>query len=103
MPLRGKRSGKVYAMRVISLNCEGIKNAREKGLFDWLLEQDADLICLQDTREEEQIIEDQYYLDGYFCYAFSGHMRTDHRGGVAIYSSSGTQLPIVVNDDRRVG
>ena len=38
---------KVYSMRIISFNCEGIKNAREKGLFDWLLEQDADLICLQ--------------------------------------------------------
>ena len=72
-------------MRVISLNCEGINNARQKGLFDWLLEQDADLICLQDTREDEQAIEDQYFLDGYFGYAFSGCNRTG-RGGVAIYS-----------------
>ncbi len=72
-------------MRVISFNCEGIKNAKEKGLFDWLLEQDADLILLQDTREEEYVIEDQYCLDGYFCYAFSGYKR-EHCGGVAIYA-----------------
>ena len=85
MSVRSKRTNKVYAMRVISLNCEGIQRARDKGLFDWLQEQDADLICLQDTREDEQVIEDQYALDGYFCYAFSGYMRTD-RGGVAIYS-----------------
>ena len=72
-------------MRVISFNCEGIKNAREKGLFDWLTEQDADLILLQDTREDEYVIEDQYFLEGYFCYAFSGYQRDD-RGGVAIYT-----------------
>ena len=72
-------------MRVINFNCEGIKSAREKGLFDWLVEQDADIICLQDTREDEQVIEDQYALDGYFVYAFSGYNRPE-RGGVAIYT-----------------
>ena len=72
-------------MRVISLNCEGIRNAREQGLFDWFAEQDADLICLQDTREDEQVIEDQFYLDGYFCYVFNGY-QWKNRGGVAIYT-----------------
>ena len=44
-------------MRVISFNCEGINNAREKGLFDWLMEQDADVVCLQDIRESEYAME----------------------------------------------
>ncbi|WP_330926363.1 exodeoxyribonuclease III [Candidatus Sororendozoicomonas aggregata] len=73
-------------MRVISFNCEGIKNASEKGLFDWLKEQDADVICLQDTREKDIVIEsDAYQLDGYFCYPYEGYNRTEH-GGVALYT-----------------
>lgn len=73
-------------MRVINFNCEGINNAREKGLFDWLIEQDADVICLQDIREDEYAMqEDKYLLDGYFCYAFEGYNRKD-KGGVAIYT-----------------
>ncbi|UYM18256.1 exodeoxyribonuclease III [Endozoicomonas euniceicola] len=73
-------------MRVISFNCEGINNAREKGLFDWLNEQDADVICLQDIREDDYTMEqDRFQLDGYFCYAYGGYQRPD-RGGVAIYT-----------------
>ncbi|MGB0360940.1 MAG: exodeoxyribonuclease III [Endozoicomonas sp.] len=72
-------------MRVISLNCEGIASAREKGLFDWLEKQDADLICLQDTREDEEVIEERYFMDGYFVYAFNGYNSSD-QGGVAIYT-----------------
>lgn len=73
-------------MRVISFNCEGIKNAKEKGLFSWLAGQDADVICLQDIRETEKVMEgEEYQLNGYYCYAYEGHYRTD-RGGVAIYS-----------------
>ncbi|MDB2384297.1 exodeoxyribonuclease III [Endozoicomonas sp.] len=73
-------------MRFISFNCEGISNAKEKGLFDWLIEQDADVVCLQDLREAEYAMEsEKYQLDGYFCYAYEGYKRTD-RGGVALYT-----------------
>ncbi|PJE80079.1 Exodeoxyribonuclease [invertebrate metagenome] len=73
-------------MRVISVNCEGIKSARENGLFSWILEQDADVVCLQDTREDETTMEaDDNQLGGYFCYAYSGYNRK-YNGGVAIYT-----------------
>lgn len=79
-------AAKVYLMRVISFNCEGLKRAKEKGLFDWLADQDADVICLQDTRETEcSMAEDQYQMDGYFCYAYYGCNETE-RGGAAIYT-----------------
>lgn len=73
-------------MRVISFNCEGIRNAKDQGLFDWLIEQDADVICLQDIRETEYAMEsEEYQLGDYFCYSYGGYNRNS-QGGVAIYT-----------------
>ena len=37
-------------MKVVSLVVEGLEQAQQGGLFEWLHEVDADVICLQDTR-----------------------------------------------------
>lgn len=37
-------------MRIISVNVNGIQAAVERGLLSWLQAQNADVICLQDTR-----------------------------------------------------
>jgi exodeoxyribonuclease III len=37
-------------MRVITLNVNGIRSAHRKGFFDWMLNQEADLICLQEIK-----------------------------------------------------
>ncbi|MEW6679264.1 MAG: exodeoxyribonuclease III [Pseudomonadota bacterium] len=39
-------------MRVISLNLNGIRSAASKGLFDWLQQADADLVCLQELKAQ---------------------------------------------------
>jgi exodeoxyribonuclease-3 len=41
-------------MRVISLSVDGIVQSAQRGLYDWLANQDADLICLQDLRARER-------------------------------------------------
>ena len=40
-------------MRIISFNCDGVHQATQRGLFEWLQDQDADIICLQDLRATE--------------------------------------------------
>ena len=58
-------------MRVISFNTQGIEQATDRGLFTWLAEQDADVICLQDLRAKEyQLDDDRYHLEGYYPYFF---------------------------------
>ena len=37
-------------MRIISFSADGIQNAAGNGFYDWLSEQDADFICIQDLR-----------------------------------------------------
>lgn len=37
-------------MRIISFNANGIRSAQRKGFFDWLKTQDADVVCIQETK-----------------------------------------------------
>lgn len=72
-------------MRIISVNVNGIQSAAERGLLSWLQAQNADVICLQDTRASVFEMEDPaLQLDGYFLYACDAEM--PQQGGVALYS-----------------
>jgi len=39
-------------MRIISLNCNGIRSAHQKGLYRWIARQRADVVCLQETKAQ---------------------------------------------------
>ena len=72
-------------MRIITLNCNGIRAAARKGLFDWLPEQDADVICLQEVRAPAEIVMDAaFQVPGYS----SHHLCAERKGysGVALFS-----------------
>ncbi|MBU6459581.1 MAG: exodeoxyribonuclease III [Proteobacteria bacterium] len=40
-------------VRIITLNLNGIRSAASKGFFDWLPEQDADIVCLQELKAQQ--------------------------------------------------
>jgi exonuclease III len=42
-------------MRIITLNVNGIRSAHRKGFFDWMLNQEADLVCLQEIKAKPRI------------------------------------------------
>ncbi len=46
-------------MRVVTISVNGLEQAVEKGFFDWLAEQDADVVCVQDHRMRAYEIEDR--------------------------------------------
>ena len=39
-------------MRIISLNLNGIRSAANKGFFQWMLAQEADIICVQEVKAQ---------------------------------------------------
>ena len=39
-------------LRIISLNLNGIRSAVSKGVLEWLAQQDADLVCLQELKAQ---------------------------------------------------
>ncbi len=72
-------------MRVITFNANGIRSAAAKGFFNWLATQQADLVCLQETRAcSAELPSAHYYPPGYHCY----YLDAERRGysGVALYS-----------------
>ena len=39
-------------MKIITLNANGIRAAERKGMFEWLKKQDADILCIQETKAQ---------------------------------------------------
>lgn len=46
-------------MRIISLNCNGIRSAHSKGMYSWLSRQRADILCLQETKAQIHQLSDE--------------------------------------------
>jgi exodeoxyribonuclease-3 len=72
-------------MRIITLNCNGIRSAAGKGLFEWLLRQRADVVCLQETKAQEHQLADACFRPlGFHCRYYDA--RRPGYSGVAVYS-----------------
>src|SRR5581483_180908 len=72
-------------MRVITVNVCGIRSAAAKGLFRWLRRQDADFVCLQETKSHfHQLAEHDIEIPGYHSYFYDAQRKG--YSGVAIYS-----------------
>ena len=75
-------------MKVISLNVNGIRQAADRGFFEWMIKQDADVVCLQDIQVEESSLNDNVFFPaGYNAYFFDS-LNDPDTAGVAIYSKS---------------
>jgi exodeoxyribonuclease-3 len=72
-------------VRVLTLNLNGIRSAASKGAFEWLRAQDADVVCLQETKAQEpQLAGHDVDLPGYHRYFFDAE-RPGY-SGVALYA-----------------
>lgn len=69
----------------MTLNANGIRAAARKGFFEWLPTQDADVICIQETKAQEHQLTDEIFCPkGYHCYYFDAQKKG--YSGVALYS-----------------
>ena len=72
-------------MRIISVNVNGIRAAHRKNFFTWLQKQDADIVCIQETKAQVDQLNDEIIKPkGYFSY-FNSAVKKGY-SGVAIYS-----------------
>jgi exodeoxyribonuclease-3 len=72
-------------MRIITVNVCGIRSAAAKGLFRWLARQNADFICLQETKcQIHQLMDHDVQLPGYESYFYDAERKG--YSGVALYS-----------------
>ena len=71
--------------RVISLNANGIRAAARKGFFEWMAKQDADVVCIQETKAQEHQLTDECFRPaGYYCY-YEDAVKKGY-SGTAIYT-----------------
>jgi exodeoxyribonuclease-3 len=72
-------------MRIITMNCCGIRSAAAKGLFRWLAEQNADFICLQETKAHfHQLADHDIHIPGFHSFFYDAERKG--YAGVAIYT-----------------
>ena len=72
-------------MRVITCNTNGIRAAQRKGFFEWLTTQDADVVCIQETKaQEHQLDPGLFYPADYHC-VYNDAERKGY-SGTAVYS-----------------
>jgi exodeoxyribonuclease-3 len=72
--------------RITTLNCNGIRSAAKKGLFDWLQEHKSDFLCLQETKAQRSDIDghDVHFPGGWHAF-FNSALRKGY-SGTAIYT-----------------
>jgi len=72
-------------LRVITANLNGIRSAARKGFFDWLTHQNADLVCVQELKAQENDMNDPVLRpDGYHSYFHFAEKKG--YSGVGIYT-----------------
>jgi len=73
-------------MKIITANVNGIRAAERKGFFAWMLEEDADFVCLQETKAQLEKLQDPKFHDvqGYDLY-FHDAVKPGY-SGTAIYA-----------------
>ena len=72
-------------MRILTLNLNGIRSAASKGAFRWLREQDADVICLQETKAQvDQLDGHDIDVPGHHRYFYDAQRKG--YSGVALYA-----------------
>ena len=73
-------------MKVISLNANGIRAAERKGFFEWFAKEDADFLCIQETKAQLVQLQDNpaFFPKGYH-FAYTDALKKGY-SGVAIYA-----------------
>jgi exodeoxyribonuclease III len=72
-------------VRIVSFNANGVRSATSKGFFDWFRAQDADVLCLQETKaQEHQLTGAQFVPEGYRAFFRDATTKKGY-SGVAVY------------------
>ncbi len=72
-------------MKIVSLNCNGIRSAARKGFYAWMRSQDPDVVCLQETKAQEHQLPLEAGVVSHYAGVFLDAERKGY-SGVAIYA-----------------
>tara|TARA_R110002072_G_scaffold2011_13_gene17044 strand:+ start:8363 stop:9145 length:783 start_codon:yes stop_codon:yes gene_type:complete len=79
--------------KIITCNTNGIRSAASKGFFDWLATQQADVVCIQETKAQVAQLSDPVFTpDGYHCF-YNDAVKKGY-SGTAMYCKQAPQRVI---------
>ncbi len=84
-------------MKIITLNINGVRAGARKGFFDWLQDQNADVVCLQETKAQVEQLQDSIFApENYHVH----YVDAEKKGysGVALYCKQKPQQIITTLD-----
>jgi len=73
-------------VKIITFNANGLRSAASKGFFDWFAGQDADVLCVQETKAQEHQLGDAAFRPNGYHVHFRDAGSKKGYSGVAIYS-----------------
>jgi exodeoxyribonuclease-3 len=78
---------------IVSCNTNGIRAAAKKGFFDWLNQQQPDVVCIQETKAQEAQLSDPVFTPaGYHCF-YNDAVKKGY-SGTALFSKAKPQRVI---------
>jgi exodeoxyribonuclease III len=81
-----RRGDRLKKIRILSWNVNGFRAVYKKGFMDWMHKEQPDILCLQETKaEEEQITKELKDVSGYH-WVFCSSQKKKGYSGVAIFS-----------------
>lgn len=94
-------------MKVMTFNANGIRAAKRKGFFEWVQDQQPDVLCIQETKAQMSELEDQLKIPGYYLYYHDA--QKPGYSGVAIYTryqpqnvQVGLDFPLIDEEGRHI-
>lgn len=79
--------------KIITCNTNGIRAAARKGFFDWLPSQNADVVCIQETKAQvDQLTDPVFSPEGYHCF-YNDAIKKGY-SGTALYCKAKPQKVI---------
>jgi len=75
-------------MKIISWNVNGIRAVEKKGFIDWLLQSDADVVCIQETKANPTQLSPSLITPGDSYHSYFNSAKKPGYSGTAIYSKT---------------
>lgn len=72
-------------MRIVTLNANGVRAAARKGFYEWMSQQQADVVCLQETKAQlPQLVDPVFRPPGWHWFQHDAEKKG--YSGVSVYS-----------------
>lgn len=96
----GRRIRPVYTlpMKLISLNCNGIRSSLGKGLSDYILDRKPDFICFQEIKAIQEQIPPSLWEEGGYTPVFHSAEKKGYSGVAILYKKPPRKITIGLGD-----